>query len=93
MSPENLVGCEIFTAVVMESIVFWDMTPCSLLSCNLVDTVQVVKEVPQPVGAVWPDDESVVHVTKPAERLMGSPVERHLLEVFHVEVGDDRRQW
>jgi hypothetical protein len=50
----------------------------------LVDTVQVVKEIPQPVGAVWPDDESVVHVTKPAGRLMGSPVERHLLEVFHV---------
>jgi hypothetical protein len=24
----------------------------------LVDTVQVVKEVPQLVGSVWPDDES-----------------------------------
>jgi hypothetical protein len=59
----------------------------------LVDTVQVVKEVPQPVGVVRPDDESVVHVTKPAERLMGSPVERHLLEVFHVDVGNDRREW
>jgi hypothetical protein len=57
----------------------------------LVDTVQVVKEVPQPVGAMWPDDESVAHVTKPAERLMWSPVERHLLEVFNVEVDDDRR--
>jgi hypothetical protein len=28
------VGFEIFTAVVMKSIIFWDMTPCSLLSCN-----------------------------------------------------------
>jgi hypothetical protein len=59
----------------------------------LVDTVQVVREVPWPVGAVWPDDESVIHVEKTAEGLMGSPVERHLLEDFHVEAGDDRRQW
>jgi hypothetical protein len=28
------VGFEVFTAVVMKSIIFWDMTPCSLLSCN-----------------------------------------------------------
>jgi hypothetical protein len=60
---------------------------------GLVDTVQVVKEVPQPVGAVWSDDESVVHVTKPADRLMGSLVKRRLLEVFHVEVGNDQRKW
>jgi hypothetical protein len=30
----NCVGFEVFTAVVMNSIIFWDMTPCSLLSCN-----------------------------------------------------------
>jgi hypothetical protein len=29
-----LVGVEVFTAVVMKSITFWDMTPCSLLSAN-----------------------------------------------------------
>jgi hypothetical protein len=29
-----LVGFEVFTAVVMKSIIFWDMTPCILLSCN-----------------------------------------------------------
>jgi hypothetical protein len=28
------VGFEVFTAVVMKSIIFWDMTPCSLLSCT-----------------------------------------------------------
>jgi hypothetical protein len=27
-------GFEVFTAVVMKSIIFWDMTPCSLLSYN-----------------------------------------------------------
>jgi hypothetical protein len=35
----------------------------------LVHTVQVVREVPQPVGAMWPDDKSVVHITEPAEGL------------------------
>jgi hypothetical protein len=30
----TLVGFEVFTAVVMESIIFWDVTPCSLLSFN-----------------------------------------------------------
>jgi hypothetical protein len=28
------VGFEVFTAVVMKSIIFWDVTPCSLLKCN-----------------------------------------------------------
>jgi hypothetical protein len=28
------VGFEVFTAVVMKSIVFWDMMPCSPLSFN-----------------------------------------------------------
>jgi hypothetical protein len=30
----NYVGVEAFTAVVMKSIIFWDVTPCSLLRCN-----------------------------------------------------------
>jgi hypothetical protein len=30
----NCVGFEVFTAVVMKSIIFWDVTPCRLLSCN-----------------------------------------------------------
>jgi hypothetical protein len=29
-----LVGFEVSTAVVMKSIIFWDMTPCSPFSCN-----------------------------------------------------------
>jgi hypothetical protein len=28
------VGFEVFTPVVMKSIIFWDMTPCSPLSFN-----------------------------------------------------------
>jgi hypothetical protein len=30
----KLVGFEVFTAVVMKSIIFWDMMPCSPLSVN-----------------------------------------------------------
>jgi hypothetical protein len=30
----NLVGFEVFTALVMKSTIFWDITPCSLLSVN-----------------------------------------------------------
>jgi hypothetical protein len=30
-----LVGFEVFTAVVMKSINFWDITPCSPLSVNI----------------------------------------------------------
>jgi hypothetical protein len=29
-----VVGFEVFTAVVMKSIIFWDMTPCSPLCSN-----------------------------------------------------------
>jgi hypothetical protein len=50
----------------------------------------VVKDVPQPVGSVWPDFEIIVDVTETAEGIMGSPVERHLLEVLD-EVSDDRK--
>jgi hypothetical protein len=31
---EIKVGFEVFTAVVMKGIIFWDMTPCSPLSVN-----------------------------------------------------------
>jgi hypothetical protein len=54
-----------------------------------MDTVQVVKEVLQPVESMWPDNESVVHVTEPAEGLMGNLVERHLFEILQEEVGND----
>jgi hypothetical protein len=55
----------------------------------LADTVQVVQEVHQLVGSVWPDDEAVVHVAKPTEGLVGGQVKRPLLEILHVEVGDE----
>jgi hypothetical protein len=47
----------------------------------LVDTVQVVQEVLKVVGPVWPDDEGVVHVAKPAQGHLGSQIERPLFEV------------
>jgi hypothetical protein len=34
MTKMSYKGFEVFTAVVMKSIIFWDMTPCSLLSFN-----------------------------------------------------------
>jgi hypothetical protein len=30
----DYVGFEVFTVVVLKSIIFWDMMLCSLLSCN-----------------------------------------------------------
>jgi hypothetical protein len=37
----------------------------------LMDPVQAVKEFSQLAGSMWPDDERVVHVAKPAEGLVG----------------------
>jgi hypothetical protein len=34
VSRKFFVRFEVFTAVVMKSIIFWDVTPRSLLSCN-----------------------------------------------------------
>jgi hypothetical protein len=31
LNNHTIVGFEVFTAVVMKSIIFWDMTPCSPL--------------------------------------------------------------
>jgi hypothetical protein len=59
----------------------------------MVDTVQVVQEIPQLVRPMGPDDEGVVHVAKPAEELVRGQVNYPLLKVLHVEVGNDRREW
>jgi hypothetical protein len=40
----------------------------------LVDIVQVVKNVPQPVKTLEPDDKSVIHVMEPAEGFTGCPL-------------------
>jgi hypothetical protein len=59
----------------------------------LQDSLQVVKEVPQPVGPVWPDGHSVFYVSEPEEGIMGSPAESHLLLVLYEEVGNNKREW
>jgi hypothetical protein len=52
-----------------------------------------ISGVLQLVGSVWPDDEGVVRIMKPAEGLVGSQVKRPLLEILHIEVGSDLGQW
>jgi hypothetical protein len=39
---QNVAGLEVFTAVVMKSIIFWDMTPCSPLCSNLPPACSLV---------------------------------------------------
>jgi hypothetical protein len=36
-NPTDFVGFEVFTAVIMKSIIFWDTTPCSPLSFDPED--------------------------------------------------------
>jgi hypothetical protein len=52
----------------------------------------MVKEVSQPVGYMWSDDECVVNLMEPAERLTCSPIGRHLLGILHEDVDDQRKQ-
>jgi hypothetical protein len=40
-----LRGSEVFTAVVMKSIIFWDVTPCSLLRCMSPAYLLVLAEI------------------------------------------------
>jgi hypothetical protein len=57
----------------------------------MFSTLQVVKEVPQPVRSVWPDDKSAMHIMEPAEGLIRTPVEHHILEILHEEFGSDQK--
>jgi hypothetical protein len=66
----------------------WPSISLSMENNVLVDTVQVVKEVPQSVESMWPDDESVFHVMEPAEGLMGNLIKRDLFEILQEEVGN-----
>jgi len=43
--------------------------------------------------SVWPDDESVVHISVPAGKLVCDFFYGFNFEVFHVEISDDRREW
>jgi hypothetical protein len=47
----------------------------------LVDSVQVVERVPQPVRPMGPGVESVICIMEPAERLAGCAVKVHCEEV------------
>jgi hypothetical protein len=46
-------------------------------------SVQVIKEFCQLAGSMRPDDECVIHVAKPAERLIGRRLQSHFFKVFH----------
>jgi hypothetical protein len=59
----------------------------------LVDTVQVVQEILQLIRSLWPDDECVVHVAKPAEGLAGEPSQAPSPASPPYRVGNGRRQW
>jgi hypothetical protein len=37
----------------------------------LMKSIQVIKEFRQFAGSMWPDDERVIYVAKPAEGLIG----------------------
>jgi hypothetical protein len=49
----------------------------------LMDSVQVIKEFSQLAGSIWPDDECVVYLAKPAEGLMGRRLQSHFFKVLH----------
>jgi hypothetical protein len=42
---------------------------------------------------MWPGDEYVINIAKPAEKLVGHPLQSHLFNVYHDEVGNDWGQW
>lgn len=53
----------------------------------VMNTVQVVKEVPQPVKSMGLCDETVIHLMEAAERLVNCTVKHHLLKVHCENVG------
>ena len=42
---------------------------------------------------MWPDDESIINISIPASGLECGLFYSFRLEVFHVKVGDDWREW
>jgi hypothetical protein len=53
-------------------------------------SIQVIKEFSQLAVSMWPDDESFIHVAKPAEGLIGRRLQSHLFKIFHEIVCNDR---
>jgi hypothetical protein len=47
-----------------------------------MDTVQVVKELQQLAWTMGPDDERVIHVAEPAERLVDRPIQSRFFKVL-----------
>jgi hypothetical protein len=45
LNIRDYVGFEVFTAVVMESIIFWDVTPCSDVSEEHIASILRVEEI------------------------------------------------
>jgi hypothetical protein len=56
-----------------------------------VDSLQVLREVIQPVRTMWLDEEIVIHV-EPAEGFMECLVECRFFRAAHEEVGDNKKQ-
>jgi hypothetical protein len=56
-------------------------------------SVQVIKEFRQLAGSMWPDDECVIYVAKPAEELIGHRLQSHFFKIFHEIVCNDRGEW
>jgi hypothetical protein len=46
-------------------------------------SVQVIKKFRQLARSMWPDDECVIHVAKPAEGLTGRRLQSHFFKIFH----------
>jgi hypothetical protein len=58
----------------------------------LMDSVQVFKLFSQLAGSMWPDDECVFYVAKPAEGLMDRRLQSHSFKVLHEVVCSDWRK-
>jgi hypothetical protein len=52
-------------------------------------SVKVIKEFSQLGGSMWPDDECVIHIAKPAEGLIGRRLQSHFFKVLHEIVCND----
>jgi hypothetical protein len=50
----------------------------------LMDTIQAVKELRQLAWTMGPDDERVIHVVEPAERLVGRPFQSRFLKALPI---------
>jgi hypothetical protein len=52
----------------------------------------MVKETLQLLRSMGLDDQTAFHIPENTGGLVGCPVERHLLQLFHVEFGNNQRE-